>query len=163
MKLFVSQNIPFVPMYDAWKADSRQILPFDDDVARKQVEEIVAKVLSNRKPPYAITGGLYDALKDTDGDVLLATNQEAKEAADLFRNLEGIDIHPAAAIATATLIKAVNDQSIDKDSVVMLNITGGGEEKFKAEHEVYYLEPDFIFPISLSYEEIESEIRKVRF
>lgn len=163
MKLLVSQNIPFIPIYDAWKADSRQILPFDDDEARKKVEEIVAKVLSNRKPPYAIAGGLYDALKDTDGDVLLATNEEAKIAADLFRKLEGVDIHPAAAVATATLIKAVNEKSVDNDSIIMLNITGGGEERFKADHEVYYLEPDFIFPISLSFEEIEAEIRKARF
>jgi cysteate synthase len=62
MKLMVSQNTPFLPMYDAWKADSRALLPLDDDLARRQVEEIDAKVLSNRKPPYSITGGLFDAM-----------------------------------------------------------------------------------------------------
>ena len=70
----VSQNVPFIPIYNAWKANSRAMLPLDDHVARKQVEEIDAKVLSNRKPPYSIYGGLYDALKDTGGDVLLAHN-----------------------------------------------------------------------------------------
>ena len=35
MKLMVSQNAPFVPMYDAWRADSRQMLPYDDDKARR--------------------------------------------------------------------------------------------------------------------------------
>ena len=39
-------------MYDAWKARSREMLPYDDDQARLDVEEIDAKVLSNRKPPY---------------------------------------------------------------------------------------------------------------
>lgn len=57
MKLMVSQNAPFVPMYDAWKARSREMLPYDDDQARLDVEEIDAKVLSNRKPPYGIKGG----------------------------------------------------------------------------------------------------------
>ena len=35
MKLMVSQNAPFVPMYDAWRADSRKMLPYDDDKARR--------------------------------------------------------------------------------------------------------------------------------
>ena len=36
MKLMVSQNAPFVPMYDAWKARSREMLPYDDgSTARK--------------------------------------------------------------------------------------------------------------------------------
>ncbi|MCK4678905.1 MAG: cysteate synthase, partial [Bacteroidales bacterium] len=84
MKLMISQNYPFTPIYDAWKIRSRDLLPLDDDLARQQVEEIMAKVLSNRKPPYSIAGGLYDALSDTDGEVLLANNEEAWKAAALF-------------------------------------------------------------------------------
>ncbi len=53
MKLMVSQNAPFNPIYDAWKQKSRSILPFDDRQARFCVEAIYAKVLSNRKPPYS--------------------------------------------------------------------------------------------------------------
>ena len=41
-----------------------------DEEARKQVEIIDAKVLSNRKPPYSLAGGLYDAMQDAGGDVL---------------------------------------------------------------------------------------------
>lgn len=141
MKLMVSQNMPFNPIYDAWKADSRAMLPLHDGLARKMVEEIDAKVLSNRKPPYSIYGGLYDALKDTEGDVLIATNREAIEAAQLFMESEGNDIHPAAAIATATLINSVHKGEISKDALIMLNITGGGEEKFKNENELFYLQP----------------------
>ena len=68
MKLMVSQNAPFLPIHDAWKANSRAMLPLDDKLARKQVEEIDANVLSNRKPPYAVSGGLYDAMIDAGGD-----------------------------------------------------------------------------------------------
>jgi cysteate synthase len=161
MKLMVSQNIPFIPIHNAWKADSRQILPFNDDVARKQIEEITAKVLSNRKPPYSIFGGLYDALKDTNGDILLANNAELEEASKLFEKLEGIDIHPAAAVATATLIKAAQNGEMDKNSLIMLNITGGGEKRYCEENELHFLKPDLIFKLGTSDEEIKDSLQKL--
>lgn len=161
MKLMVSQNIPFQPMFDAWKADSRNMLPLDDQTARKQVEEIDAKVLSNRKPPYPIFGGLYDALKDTGGDVLLATNAEAREAASLFMELEGNDIHPAAAVATATLIQAVKSKKIDKDALVMLNITGGGEKRFRKENKLFFLKPSVVFDINPDPEVVRDKVQKL--
>ena len=148
MKLMVSQNLPFKPIHDAWKAGSRNMLPLDDDLARKQVEEINAKVLSNRKPPYGLAGGLFDALSDAGGDVLLADNSDAAAAAEMFERTEGIDIHPAAAIATATLIEAVKERKIPNDSVVMLNITGGGEERFKKEKDLFYLKPARVFELN---------------
>ena len=154
MKLMVSQNAPFVPMYDAWRADSRAMLPYDADKARRDVGIIDAKVLSNRKPPYSIKGGLYDALKATNGEVLVATNAQARKAAKLFEELEGVDIHPAAAVATATLIKAVQDGKVEKDATIMLNITGAGEQMFKSSHETYKLEPSKIFPLNTTAEEV---------
>ena len=147
MKLMVSQNIPFTPMYDAWKARSRELFPCDAEVARKQAEEICAKVLSNRKPPYSVKGGLFDALTETDGDVLAVTNEEAKAAADLFYRLEGSDIEPAAGVATASLIQAVKEGKVAKEAVVMLNITGGGVQRFKNENKPVYKKPDYVFPI----------------
>ncbi|MFB6340392.1 cysteate synthase [Saccharicrinis sp. FJH62] len=147
MKLMVSQNHPFVPIADAYVADSRDLFPFDDDEARRQVEIINAKVLSNRKPPYSLTGGLYDALKATDGEVLVADNEEAEAAVQLFKKFEGADIEPAAAIALATLINEVKSGKIEKDKIIMLNITGGGGVRFRKEHKIYNLKPEIIFPI----------------
>jgi len=158
MQLMISQNLPFKPIHDAWKADSRDMLPLNDILARKQVEEILAKVLSNRKPPYPIAGGLYDALKDAGGDVLLATNEQAHWAADLFLDKEGNDIHPASAIATATLIGAVKNGFVKKDDLIMLNITGGGEEKFKNENELFYLKPEIIFDIDPDEKEVKEKV-----
>lgn len=158
MKLMVSQNAPFVPMYDAWCANSRAMLPYDADKARRDAAIIDAKVLSNRKPPYSIFGGLYDALKATDGEIIVATNPQARKAAKLFKELEGVDIHPAAAINTAALIKAVADGKIEKDAVVMLNITGAGEERFKAEHEIHYLEPSITFPLNVEPDEVVAKV-----
>lgn len=158
MKLMVSQNAPFVPIYDAWKAGSREMLPLDETTARKQVEIIDAKVLSNRKPPYSLSGGLFDALTDTGGDVLIATNEQARAAAQLFEEAEGIDIHPAAAIATASLIEAAKNNSIDKDALIMLNITGGGEKRFKAEKELFFLTPDLIFDIDAEPDMVKEQV-----
>ncbi|MDR1756243.1 MAG: cysteate synthase [Culturomica sp.] len=163
MKLMVSQNSPFVPMYDAWQAASRQLLPLDDQLARKQVEEISAKVLSNRKPPYAVEGGLFDALTESGGDVLVATNEEATAAAELFRQAEGNDIEPAAAVAVATLRQAVNDGKVEKDAVIMLNITGGGIERYKREHTLVYKKPDVIFPIDADPEKIRDTVSRLFF
>ena len=158
MQLMISQNLPFKPIHDAWKADSRDMLPLDDILARKQVEEILAKVLSNRKPPYPIAGGLYDALKDAGGDVLLANNEQAHWAADLFLEKEGNDIHPASAIATATLIAAAKNGLVKSDDLIMLNITGGGEEKFKTENELFYLKPEIVFDIDPDEKEVKEKV-----
>lgn len=161
MKLMVSQNFPFHPIYDAWKQDSRALLPFDDDVARKQVEDIVAKVLSNRRPPYSVIGGLYDAMKDAGGDVLLVNNEELEIASKLFIETEGIDIHPASAVAVASLMAAVKNKAVEEDSTIMLNITGGGEQRFKQDNELTYLKPKAIFPVNPDKELVFSELRRL--
>ena len=157
MKLILSQNFPFVPMHDAWKKGSREFLPLDDQIAREQVMEIDAKVLSNRKPPYGIAGGLYDAMKDTGGDFDAITNEQAREAAALFIELEGNDIHPAAAVAVASLIQRVKQTGMDKDALIMLNITGGGEEKFRGEKKLLFLKPSLILSIGAKEEEIREK------
>lgn len=161
MKLMVSQNAPFVPMYDAWRADSRQMLPYDDDKARRDAEIIDAKVLSNRRPPYGLAGGLYDALKATGGDVLVATNAQARKAAKLFLETEGVDIHPAPSVAVATLIKAVADGKVEKSATVMLNITGGGEQLFKQGKELWYLQPDLVFPLDPEVDEVVAKVEQL--
>ena len=161
MKLMVSQNIPFQPIYEAWKAGSRAMLPYSDDDARAHVETIDAKVLSNRRPPYPVVGGLFDALQDTQGEVLLVDNTSARAAAILFEELEGIDIHPAAAVAVASLMQTVKSGDLPSDAVVMLNITGGGEARFKAEHELFYLKPALVLQADAAVEEVRKAVAKL--
>lgn len=161
MRLMVSQNAPFVPIFDAWRADSRDMLPYDTDKARNDASIIEAKVLSNRKPPYGIAGGLYDALKATNGDVLTATNLQGKKAARLFLETEGIDIHPAPAIALATLIKEVQSGRIDSKATIMLNVTGGGEQRYKADKEIFYLKPNCVFPLNPNADEVVAKAEEL--
>ena len=157
----ISQNHPFVPMMNAWNANSRDMLPFDDEVARKEVEEIDAKVLSNRKPPYPPVGGLFDALTETKGEVLAATNHELSRAAELFMELEGNDIHPAAAVAVATLMQAVIENKVEPEAIVMLNITGGGEERMKKGKTLHYLLPSQVFDYNPKLEDVNSALKEI--
>lgn len=160
MKLLVSQNIPFQPLYEAWEIDSRALLPLDDNLARKQVETILAKVLSNRKPPYSIYGGLYDALKDSNGEVLLVNNEDALSAAKLFEDTEGNDIHIAAAVAVASLKEAAESGEIEKDALIMLNITGGGEARFASEiKQLHYLKPILTFDFNPNAEDVKAKLK----
>lgn len=161
MKLMVSQNAPFVPMYDAWRVDSRDMLAYDADKARRDAEIIDAKVLSNRKPPYSLAGGLYDALKATGGEVMVATNAQARKARQLFEELEGVDIYSAAGVALASLVKAVADGRIDREKIVMLNVTGGGEEHFCRGKELWYLKPSHVFPLSPDADEVVRTVEEL--
>ena len=161
MKLILSQNLPFIPMINAWQANSRDMLPFNDSEARKQVEAIDAKVLSNRKPPYGIRGGLFDAMTESAGDFLAVSNEEARHAAALFEKLEGIDIHPAAAVATASLLQTLKNKTIDKSKIIMLNITGGGENLFKKSHKLHYLKPTHIFEINPNDEVVLDGVKRL--
>lgn len=146
-------------MYDAWKQHSRELLPYDAEQARKDASEICAKVLSNRKPPYSICGGLFDALEDSNGDMFAVTNAEAQKACDMFEELEGIDIYHAAGVATASLMQAIDNKQVKSDDVIMLNITGGGEKLFKQCHEPWYLKPDHVFGVNASKDEIKAWVR----
>ena len=158
-KIYVSQNKPFTPMYDAWKAHSRAMLPYDAEQARKDAAEICAKVLSNRKPPYSLAGGLFDALEDSNGDMFAVSNDEAQKACDMFKELEGIDIYHAAGVATASLMQAIANKQVKADDVIMLNITGGGEALFKEHNDVWYLKPDHVFSVDASKEEIKGFVK----
>ena len=162
MKLVVSQNSPFLPMYHAWKAHSRNLHVYDDDHARQLVEEIDAKVLSNRRPPYTIKGGLYDALADNEGDVLSVTNEAARTASQIFLETEGIDLHPAAAVAVASLIDAVHMGLADKSAIIMLNITGGGEQRFRNDKKLHFLTPSFTVPINPDLELVRQKLDTIK-
>lgn len=144
MKLNTVQNIPFTPMYDAWKAGQRNLLPFDDDEARQKAAMIDAKVLSNRRPPYSLAGGVYDCLTASRGDVYAVTNAEIRHCAAMFKELEGVDIYSASGAALAGLVQAVKSEAVGKEEVIMLNITGGGEQHFKKDCKVHYLHPSLV-------------------
>ena len=161
MRLYPSQNAPFTIMYDSWKLHQRDLVPMSPEEARAAAAEIDAKVLSNRKPPYSLAGGLFDAIEDAGGDIFKVCNCGLHEWKEKFLRLEGIDIHNAAAVAVCSLYKAVRDGVVKKDDVIMLNITGGGEERAKSEGGVVYAQPHLVLDPALPAETIVAEVEKL--
>jgi cysteate synthase len=130
-RLHLAQNIPNAPIFYQWKG-----LP-----AQPASAEMFDDVLFNRKPPYAVPGGVRDALQDTAGDVYGITDAEAVEAKRLWEESEEIDILNAPAIAVAALCQAVKAGRVRTDDTVLLNITGGGLARMKEDHELLSLPP----------------------
>lgn len=157
MKIFVAQNSPFTLMNDSWKNGSRTLVDITPEESRHKAEIILAKVLSNRKPPYSLAGGLYDALQDTGGDFFTATNDEIVSWIVRFFKAEGYDILPASACAVAALSKALEEGKVDKDDTVMLNITGGGMLEARRDGFVTAT-PDLILDPDLPAEEIIKQV-----
>lgn len=156
-RLYVSQNAPFTLMYDTWKAKQRQLVEMTAEESRVKAAAIDAKVLSNRKPPYSIAGGLFDALSDTQGDMYKVTNEELNYWKRRFLALEGIDIYSAAAVAVASVSQALREGAIRKDEIIMINVTGGGEER--AKQEGYHLcKPDLVLSPDLPEDEIIAKV-----
>lgn len=158
MRVYVAQNKPFTLMYDSWKAGSRELLPLDPDEGRRQAEIILAKVLSNRKPPYSIAGGLYDTLKASGGDVFLADNNDIMYWMMQFRNLEGYELLPASCVAVTALATAVAEGKVSKDDYVMLNCTGGGTLGAMSKGFVFKT-PDLVITPDTPSEEVISRVK----
>ena len=106
-RLMLSQNLPFAPMFRAWKSRRKDLDGMDRELDRRHAHQIVASVLSNRRPPYSAAGGVFDVLTESDGDILAASNYETLRSVKFFEDVEGIDIDPAAGVALATLLRAV--------------------------------------------------------
>lgn len=157
MRIYVAQNEPFTLMYDSWKAGTRTLVDLDPDERRNYAERVIATVLSNRKPPYSIAGGLYDVLKASGGNFYLASNNDIIYWLLQFRNKEGYDLLPAPCVAVTALAKAVNEGTVKKDEFIMLNCTGGGLLASMARGYVLK-EPDLILSPDLPAAEIIEKI-----
>jgi cysteate synthase len=154
--LQLGQNHPYDPMVMAWKQRIRN-LEVENYISnpREKIKTLVANMLSNRTPPYAVPGGLFDALTDTNGDMYSVTNNEILQAGKLFEDSEGIDIVPEAAVAVASLIQAINKKRIDISKKILVNITGGGFKRLKENYTIHQI------PTTLKYE-IPEDIKKIQ-
>lgn len=153
MRVYVAQNKPFTLIYDSWKARSRSLVELQPETGRRQAEIILAKVLSNRKPPYSLHGGLFDILEVSNGDVFLADNEDIMFWMMKYRNLEGYELLPAACVAVTALAKAVENGTVKKDEFIMLNCTGGGTLAAMSKGFVFK-EPDLVLNPELPSETI---------
>jgi cysteate synthase len=135
-RLMLCQNAPFTPIYDLWQATPRPAGHF-----RHAIRQVFADELTNWSPPYAVRGGVHDALTESGGEVLLSRNAAAQAAAQLFQDVEGIDIEPAAAVALACLRDAAAGGRLDRQARVLLNVTGGGRRRASQDLQLVPAEP----------------------
>jgi cysteate synthase len=133
-QLHLAQNIPFTPMVNAWKERRALLLKRDMPDATEAIAQVSASVLTNRKPPYSIPGGVFEAMMYCGGNMYAVNNAEAADASRLFSDVEnGIDLDPAAAVTVAALISAINCETVNPQDTITLNITGGGYARIREE------------------------------
>lgn len=131
--LDLAQNSPFTPMAKAWNAGRRDIIEEDLGNAREDEAQVFADVLTNRKPPYSMAGGVFDAMTACNGVFREVTNVEARSAEKLWMSIENVRPDPAASVALASLIKAVDEGAVGKTDHILLNMTGGGLDRAREE------------------------------
>ncbi|MDD4890479.1 MAG: cysteate synthase [Phycisphaerae bacterium] len=153
MRLHLSQNLPFVPIVNAY---SRGLNVLDsiapDDKAGAKAR---ATMLSNRRPPYSVPGGTYDVLHASGGAVYAVSNEDTEHAQLLFEGTEGVDIVPEAGVAVASLARAVHDGEVPRGETVLLNVTGGGVKRLHRDRGVHSLKPAHEIRKDISDEELK--------
>jgi len=145
LKLHLSQSQVCQLMVDAWHKRQPHLPSVNrDEVKQKKVNHVRAYVLANLKPVYSIKGGVYDAMKDTSGYMYKISDSEAEKCGYLFEKTEGCDVGTAAEVAIASLFQAVECQHVQKDNIIVLNITDGGPKRLKREKNIYHCHPDLV-------------------
>lgn len=143
-KIHMAQNAPFSPIVDSWEKGLRNLEAIPDTVARERIFSSTADVLTNRHPPYAIAGGIFDTLTATKGSAWKVNNYQVFHAARIFRESEGVDIGPAAAVAVDALRQAVVSGKVQKSERILLHVTGGGKEIQYSRGLVYQVNPHIV-------------------
>ncbi|MDO5853639.1 MAG: cysteate synthase [Thermoplasmata archaeon] len=156
-KLHLAQNAPFTPMAKAWNAGRRTISDEDLGDPARDIPQVYADVLTNRKPPYSMAGGVFDAMTACGGSFLEVTNDEARSAEKLWMSIENARPDPAASVALASLMKSVEDGSVSADEHILLNMTGGGLDRAREELSMVTVRPS----ARISPDIAEDELRGV--
>jgi cysteate synthase len=133
----LSQNAEFCLVHDAWQKRTFELTPETEAIHPR----VFSDVLLNRAPAYSVRGGLFDMLVESNGATYAVDYDDAAEAFDLFKRTEGIDPFSAGAVALASLKQAIYRGEVHRDDTILLNISGGGGERFMAEHETEAIAP----------------------
>lgn len=143
-QIHMVQNAPFSPIPDAWEAGRKKIVPEDENLAKAKISAVTAQVLTNRKPPYGLPGGIYDVLDNSDGHAWRAHNKDVFKASQTFLNTEGVEISAASAVAICGLEKAIEKGAVSPKDRVLLHITGGGIELTHSTARDFQVQPQLV-------------------
>ena len=134
----LSQNVEHCPIHNAWQAKRDHLIA--EDFPPHDVE-VYSDYLMNKGPAYGQVGGVHDILKASNGQTYIVEREAAKAAKTLFETVEGIDIMTPGGVAIASLQQALASGEVNPDECTVLNISGGGVERLKREHETAPVEP----------------------
>lgn len=82
----------------AWREGSRPWTPLDERLAKRHIAALDAELLSNHFPPYALSGGLYYALVESDGRVVsvpILRRLSHSHCLKLLKELESVRLPPS--------------------------------------------------------------------
>jgi cysteate synthase len=165
-RIHVAQNEPFTPIPDAWEEASRTLIGYPAEEVRVRVGSVTASVLANRTPAYSVAGGMHDVLTASKGIAWRISNFEVFESARRFRELEGMDISPAGAVAVGALFKAAASGKLAPEDRILLHITGGGKAMQRSDETIYSAEPTGVVAphqiqeaLTLMYDEMKIPFR----
>lgn len=122
----LAQDINYHPLYDLIEYGR---------IISNNTKEVIAEELTNSSPPYKDVKKILDHKSR----IYLIDKNEFIESKKLFERIEGIDIEIPSAFAVASLIKAINDGLVKKDTRVLLHITGGGIKRMFEDMEIIEL------------------------
>ena len=134
----VSQNVEHHPIHSAWQAGRDHLVP--EDFPDEDVE-VYSDYLLNKGPAYGQVGAVHDILKASNGQTYVVEREAASAVRELIETTEGIDIMSSSAVAAASLLQALEMGEVDKDDCILLNISGGGTQRLKADINTRTIEP----------------------
>jgi cysteate synthase len=143
-KIHMAQNLPFTPICDSWETGKRDFVDIPEEKAKEKISAVISHVLTNRTPPYSIAGGDFDVLMQSNGSTWKVNNYDIFYSARMFRETEGIDIGPAAAVSVDALKKAVLSGHVGNDDKILLHTTGGGREIQYTKRPTFCVEPSVV-------------------
>jgi cysteate synthase len=156
--LNLSQNLPFVPMQKAWDGGRRDITREDLGDSTHDTGLLYADVLGNRRPPYGVPGGVFDAMSACGGRFFGISEAEATSAGKLWSSAELVSLDPAANVALASLIRAIEEDVVSCEDVIFLNITGGGMDRAEEELGLMTILPEAGLNVDMTDEDLREVI-----
>lgn len=134
----VSQNVEHCPIHNAWQAKRSSLIP--EDYPSEEVT-VYSDYLLNKGPAYGQVGAVHDILKASNGQTYVVEREDAVAAKEIYESIEGIDIMTPGAVALASLQQALESGEVGHDDCTLLNISGGGVQRLKSEHDTEPVTP----------------------
>jgi threonine synthase len=107
--------------YNAWRAGTDVITPIQSHTVADSIDVGIPR--DGRRAVRAV--------RETGGEFITVSDQEILDAIPLLARGEAIFAEPAASAAYAGLLKAVREQKVDRDEIIVVIVTGNGLKDIK--------------------------------